>query len=336
MDYLKSKVKEKYEKCISFFEKQDNQQSINVMTSFISDAFKVFMATLLCVFVPQQCERIVDNKTLFIENFPSLSLSIPSAISNMTGSIMIYHTCSINENFNDLIDYNSFVLAFNFLTLGYFIYLYYIEISREKWMIMHLDYDKNKTDENILTLKTEYPEIMDELKIHNKKYMLAYKYLHIIYIMNFLFSAILVIHYYYLDFRTVTTLLTNFILCSNKIRLGRKLSMESYNKDLAYSFYNVNNISFNTIDPKLIPRDNNSFILESDMDNDNIDNDNYNDNNNDNDNTKQMRNINDSAQENGQGQEQQGDIGNQLVIKYPRKESVSRQINNIKKYITTL
>jgi hypothetical protein len=231
-----------------WYSSQDTQQNITVITSFASDAFKVVMASLLCVFVPQACTIEESNRDIFTKTF---GIEMPSEINHINGTRITTHVCSFQENFTNLIDFNSFVLAFNFLTLGYFTYLYAVELRREKWMIDHLDYNKEKTDDNILTLKESYPKIMEQLQLHNVKYMRTYKYLHVIYVMNFLFSAVLVLYYYYFDYRTATTLVTNTILCSNKIRIGRQLAIQSAKKEYAYSFYNNKNISFNVIDPRL-------------------------------------------------------------------------------------
>lgn len=239
--------RKKYSSIKEYFSNQDVQQNITVATSFASDAFKVIMASLLCIFVPQKCEIIENNRDIFISTFGDSPFA-----DNINGTTIQPHICSFNENFTDLIDYNTFVLAFNFITLGYFIYLYYIELRREKWLIYNFDYDKEKADENILTLKDTYPEVMETLQKYNYKYMITYKYLHILYICNFVFSAFLVLHYYYYDYRTATALLTNFILCSNKIRIGRSVSRESYKKEYAYSFYNNKNLSFNVIDPRYL------------------------------------------------------------------------------------
>lgn len=224
---------------------QDGQQNITVFTSFISDSFKVLMASLLAVFIPQGCPKSGKQSELFSLMFPEYD--IPKYIN---GTYTETSVCTMNDNFTDLIDYNSFVLAFNFIVLVYFIYIYYIELRREKWLITHLDYSIDKTDDNMQVLKQEYPEIIQQMQMLNKQYMIAYKYLHILYIANFIFSAILVIYYYYLDFRTITSLLTNFILCTKKINVGRTISRESYEKCLAISFYNVKNIGFNDIDRK--------------------------------------------------------------------------------------
>jgi hypothetical protein len=246
-----------------WYSSQDTQQNITVITSFASDAFKVVMASLLCVFVPQACTIEESNRDIFKKTFGG---EMPIELNDMNGTKLTTYICTFNENFTNLIDYNSFVLAFNFFTLGYFIYLYTVELRREKWMIDHLDYDKEKTDDNIITLKDSYPEIMERLQSHNMKYMQTYKYLHVIYVMNFLFSAVLVLYYYYFDYRTATTLITNTILCSNKIRIGRQLAIQSAKQEYAFSFYNNKNISFNVIDARL-KKNEDLEIEETDIDN---------------------------------------------------------------------
>jgi hypothetical protein len=257
----------KYNSLKEYFSSQDTQQNLTVTISFISDAFKVVMASLLCLFVPQQCQTLKNNSDIFntaISNDIVL-LSMPSilAISNtINGTAVVSHMCTFNENFVNLIDYNTFVLAFNFITLGYFIYLYYIELKRETWLINNFDYDKEKTDENILTLKDTFPEVMDNLQKHNYKYMLTYKYLFILYIINFVSSAVLVLYFYYYDYRTITTLITNVALCSNKIRIGRNISRKSYEKEYAYSYYNSKNLSFNVIDHRYL-KDEDKMLSEN-------------------------------------------------------------------------
>lgn len=256
---------DKYATIKSRLSSQDTQQSITVITSFAADAFKILMASMLSVFIPQGCPQNGTNNDLFIEYFPDKP--VPDYIN---GTYTETAVCTFKDNFTDLIDYNSFVLAFNFITLCYFIYLYWIELRRERWMISHFDYDKEKPDENILTLKIDYPDIMEKLQKYNYKYMLTYKYLHILYIANFLFSAILVLYFYYLDFRTITALITNTALCTNKIRVGRNVAYTSYHNEHAFSFYNTKNISFNVIDPRFTAKDDPDYIItESGIDKDN-------------------------------------------------------------------
>lgn len=249
-----------------WYSSQDTQQSISVITGAASDAFKVVMASLLAVFIPQACS-IEESKTRIYEStFGTIPLELAG---HLNGTQMTTHICNFQENFTNLIDYNTFVLAFNFLTLGYFIYLYKVEITRERWMIDNLDFDKEKPDDAILSIKDTHPELIEQLQVYNTKYMRTYKYIHIIYIINFISSAILVIYYYYLDYRTATTLVANTILVSNKIRIGRELAIQSYKKGFAYSFYNIKNISFNAIDARLISEEH-KIMLETDLDNPDI------------------------------------------------------------------
>ena len=247
--------KEKYNSIKAYFNNQDTQQNMTVTVNFISDGFKVLMASLLSVFVPQKCETHVPNIDIFNNTFGAMNWAITlnqntSFTRAINGTTLDEHICTLSENFSDLMDFNMVVLVFNFITLFFFMYLYYIELNREKWLISHFDYDKEKTDEAILTVKIEYPDIHQKLQEKNYIYMRAYKYLAILYSINMVISAILVFHYYYYDYRTITAYLTNIILCSNKMRVGRLISKESYEKGFAYSFYNTKNISFNKIDAR--------------------------------------------------------------------------------------
>ena len=265
---MSSWFKSKLQGIQDWYSSQDTQQSISVITGLASDAFKVVMASLLAVFIPQSCSSQETRQSIFDATFSDVPIP-PAFAGQMNETMTTIHICTFHENFSDLMDYNAFVLAFNFLTLGYFIYLYKVEITRERWMIDNLDFDKEKPDDAILTVKDTHPELIEQLQTYNAKYMRTYKYIHVIYLMNFAFSAVLVLYYYYLDYRTATTLVTNTILVSNKIRIGRELALQSYKKGFAYSFYNNKNISFNTIDSRFIS-DEDKMMLETDIDNPDI------------------------------------------------------------------
>ena len=68
------------------------------------------------------------------------------------------------------------------------------------------------------------------------------------FIANFIVSAVLVLHFYYLDYRTVTTLLTNVALCWTKVMTGTNLAKESLENEKAISYYNTKFVFFNNID----------------------------------------------------------------------------------------
>lgn len=201
----------------NWYESQDTQQKINVTFNFLSDGFRVVMASLLSVFVPQNCN----------------------------GQI-----CSLNENLTGLSAFNIFTLVFNFFTLFCFLLLYTIELRREKWMIEYFDYEKEADELHLSTYRQIYPEVFKILDNFNKAYFKAYSYLKYVYVINFFFSAILVLYLYYYDYRSVTVLLTNVALCWAKITHGNQLSKDSLQKGIAYSFFNVKNLSFNVMDKK--------------------------------------------------------------------------------------
>lgn len=200
---------------------QDFSQKINMLSNLSGEFFKVIMACLLAIFVPQSCNGEV---------------------------------CSFDQNFSELSIYNAFVLAFNFLTLSNFLYTYWVEVKRENWIINHLDYDENESEYNLHKYQQTHEKITIRLDQINLQYLKVYKTLRYLYICNFIFSAVLVFHFYYLDYRTITTLLTNVILCWSKISKGLELAAKSVESKIALSYYNFVNISFNTIDPDYLEK----------------------------------------------------------------------------------
>jgi hypothetical protein len=210
---------------------QDFSQKVNMISNLSGEFFKVIMACLLAIFVPQSCNGEV---------------------------------CSFDQNFSDLNIYNAFVLAFNFLTLGSFLYTYSVEVKRENWIINHLDYDENESEYNIHKFKESHKKITTRLGEINLQYRKVYTILQYLYVCNFIFSAVLVFHFYYLDYRTITTLLTNIILCWSKISKGLELADKSVKSEIALSYYNFVNISFNTIDTDYLNKTNTEIVNQAD------------------------------------------------------------------------
>lgn len=253
-------LKKQYNKITSYFSNQDQEQQITVFSNFMGDGFRVIMASLLAIFVPQKCSIDESSRDVFDSMFGN---EYNYLSHQMNGTMTTSHICTMSENFSNLIDYNSFVIAFNFFTLFGFMYLYRIELKREKWMISHLEYDSTKGNENILTLKNDYPDIMDKLQIFNKQYVKWYKVIRFLYIFNFIFSAVLVLYYYYFSYQTATVLVTNTILCWGKIKNGLKVATDSLDKEHAYSYFNIKHLCFNDIDPKFKKTD---IVIETDLD----------------------------------------------------------------------
>jgi gas vesicle protein len=198
----------------------DTKQRISIFTAGIQQAFKILMACLLAVFVPQSC-RGVD------------------------GSV---HLCSEQENFRDLTRFNVFVLIYNFITLGSFIYFFVIEFIREDRLVKYFDIDAHKGDYHIHTVIQGYPKIQHTLETYNRLYYKSTVALLFFLITNFVFSAILVLHFFYLDFRTITTLLTNTLLVVDKLSVAYGVAKQSYVEKLPVSFYQKKHVTLNIID----------------------------------------------------------------------------------------
>ena len=206
-----------------------NQDTKELLISYVStfiECYKVFIACLLVVFVPQYCEK---TKT----------------------------TCTFYENFSDLTMFNEFVLTFNFLTLAFFIYTYYVQSKRETYFITHLEINKNLPDNNLEKSLENYQKIFNRVTYYNN---LIYKYSifsSIVFYINTLFSSILIFHYYYDGFRSVTTLITSVLLVSQKLYQLYSISYDcrknimsgSEKPELALSLVRLEPISFNDVDP---------------------------------------------------------------------------------------
>ena len=97
---------------------EDQTQLLMSIITYLAETFKLFIACLLTVFVPQRCTNQPDQ------------------------------ICTLHDNFFDLIHYNIFALVFNFITLNTVIIFYSIEFKREKWCIKYLDHTLDKSETN--------------------------------------------------------------------------------------------------------------------------------------------------------------------------------------------
>ena len=204
--------------CCDLTLSDDQKQTIKSTISFLTESFKVFMAALLCIFVPQRCIENADN------------------------------LCTLTDNFTNLTKLNTAVLVINFITLANFMYLYIIEYKREHWCIEFLDIDNDKANTNLKTEINDYPEYKEELISLNNKYHKLTILTLILNICNFILSSILIYGYYYLDYRSITVLITNVLLIVDKLLSCLSISNKSVEELLPISAYMTTPVIFNTID----------------------------------------------------------------------------------------
>ena len=200
----------------TFFENNDNIQKIQVFFFATIELIKIALASLLSVFVPQNCEGKV---------------------------------CSIIDNFSELSKFNIYVIIINFILFTLFIGTYIYEIKREYFMIDNFDTDHNTPDDNLGHIIEMYPEVHKRLLRYNNMYHKLCLSLYIIFIINWISSAILVFHYFYLDKNTITVMISNLLLVSSKIHRGYILSKTS-KETPSISAYLSENLIFNIMDIK--------------------------------------------------------------------------------------
>jgi len=189
----------------------------------IVEVYKVFVATLLAVFVPQLCP---ETNT----------------------------TCTLKENFTNLSEFNIFVLAFNFFTLFVFSWLYKIQTRRETYFITHLEINKSLPADNLKGLLNQYDKINKRVTFHNLNLFKVSIFALITYCINLILSAVLIFYFYYDGFRSVTVLLTNVILISSKIYSCIDISYTSRKETSAISLTKSSNVYYNDIDPNYSSR----------------------------------------------------------------------------------
>ena len=190
---------------------QNYQQKITIFTGFLGDATGIVISNLMILFIP---------------------------INYMFNNI----------NFTTQDRQITVILTINIFSVFCFFILYLIEISREIWLVNHFDYSKRYNSLHLAVYKDRYPDLFLMLSTHNTRYYFGYSIVKYITLLNFIVSTFIIIKYYYNDYKTITTLFTNFWICWSKIRKGINIANDSLNNGIGYSYYNTQNLSFNRID----------------------------------------------------------------------------------------
>jgi hypothetical protein len=201
---------------------KNQKERLQTIASLFTEFFKVLMACLLLVFVPQHCPE--------------------------TGQ-----TCTFKENFTDLNTANKAILSLNFYTLILFLSLYYFETKRQFYFTKELDTDKSLADNNLIKecKESKKENIIDTIQEMNKKYLRLIRHCFSIYILNTILSIFVIVYYFYDGFRSITSLITNFLLISSKLWSDWSIIKDCVTSDcIALSTALNEPVSFNTIDSK--------------------------------------------------------------------------------------
>lgn len=201
---------------------QDFAQKTNVATTLVLEIYRVLMGAFLIAFVPQKCE---DN------------------------------VCTLYQNINRKDTMSVIAISFNSITLFIFLILYYVEVKRENKLITYLEVNKFEPLDNESVgnaLKKISPKKKRTIWNYDRYYKNAGYFSSIAFILNAIISSI-VVYGHYLDSKTVTVYLTNFLFMGTKV-------YDVYNtvntkRNIFYSAYLKNKVQFNDVDPDKFLKD---------------------------------------------------------------------------------
>lgn len=209
---------------------EDVKEKIITICLFLIEGFRIVIASMLCLFIPQNCKNNI---------------------------------CSISEILFNIDNFKLVIIIFNCITLLAFIGMYILEYYREYWTIENLDIDELKSIHNLKNVIDEYPIIKEEL-INLNYYYYTYSIIMIfIYGINFLLSSIYILGYNYLDYKTLFNLIINLYLVADKLYTNIVISKQSKNDIVAYSAYMKIPVAYNTIDHKYTIKKEPTLVFKS-------------------------------------------------------------------------
>jgi len=195
---------------------QDCKQKFSIIPVILFELYRVVVSSFLILFVPQKCDD---------------------------------HVCQLRENL--VFENGKYFtgVVFNFITMGGFIALYFIEIKRENRLISYLEVNSKKPSDDLSVEKA-----LELLPIEKKASILyldkCYHNLGFCMLFMFLINAVMsgvVISDYYLDNQTTSTFITNILFIITK--LIDIYSIANTDKNVFYSAYLKDRIQYNDVDP---------------------------------------------------------------------------------------
>jgi len=199
----------------------DTKERIKIFGTFMLQSYKVVMGTMLSFFVAQKCQ-------------------------NSDGMDQI---CTLEENRNRVGVYPNLVVIFNSMTLVGFIGTYLIELTREDWCVEHFDIEPSVPDTAINDILKEKIELRDELQFRNKLYYKAVKTTAVMYFINVILSAGLILSdENQIGASTKTGFMSFVLLVTNKLYSSYSVAKKSSQKGIARSAYMKEYTSFNILD----------------------------------------------------------------------------------------
>ncbi len=206
---------------------QNNQQYVILLTNFITEFISITISNLALWFIQQSTDYSYDT----ILNLSTLEW------------------------------YIILLMLVNIISLLSFTVLYVFELQRELWLIRTFDYSKRYTSLHLTKYKKDYPDLFSFLEKLNYRYYILYQITKWCLITNIVCSVVIINYSGYNGYKTITTLFTNFIICCNKVKKGLEVCKESISNGIGYSYFNMQNLSYNRIDARIKKHISNSNVI---------------------------------------------------------------------------
>lgn len=195
----------------------NRQETLSTIGTLALEGFKVLMACMLGLFVSQDCNG---------------------------------EECTMSNKFTETSPENVVVMVCNILTLFIFIYAYFIEFTRERYIIHNLNDNDELADDHLVDIIDQKPEIKNKLCIYNKQFYNSTIFAIVSAIINFIISSIIIIYSHYNGIKTLTGIVTNIVLVSGTIYSNYRISNECIKKGYALSSTRLEPISYNDFEKK--------------------------------------------------------------------------------------
>ena len=217
----------------------DMKERLKIGALWLFQSYKVIMGSLLILFVPQKCEKLILSDNSGSNNLDEYETGI----------------CSVSDNLNKKGDlFHDITLGFNFLCVGLFLVTYIVELRRENWCVKHLDINHDFPDNHLDDIIDQKPELKMELRKKNSRYFKITSITSGVYAINLILSSI-VIYTNYVGIQAVTSYTSYVALILLKIYNSLFIGYDSLHNDKALSGYITEFSSFNVFDEDIVDKD---------------------------------------------------------------------------------
>lgn len=135
------------------------------------DLFKLSMASMLSVFVPQECPGSANAfEATGSSSAPDIIAAAVAHFKDRSDGCTTNpdpHDCEFRENFVCLSRFNKFVLTWNFLCLGVLIFHYFLVWRREHFLINNFKETLTLGRLHVRDIIADYPSVQTKLRKFN-------------------------------------------------------------------------------------------------------------------------------------------------------------------------